>query len=182
MKINEVIINEGATWDKLKNGISTATNTVSNVYDKASSSKVSRYLGNKAASIGYSLTGREGLGKNLAVQQYFIKNFVGQVRANLEAARTSGVTPNIEALVNKLAKSQGWDLINNPYKVQLGTAINNVNTSNFSSSAVTKLGALLYQIASISETPDQAQPTQAQPTQAQPRQPFKPKGSVSRIR
>ena len=154
MKINEVVINEGAMWDKFKGAAASAGSWAANAARATGDtlSAVSLPARNIAAKAGYAITGKEGAGKSLAIQSQFIKNFANIIRTNLTASRTSGVAPNINAIVNSLAKSEHWDLVNSPYKNDITTAINAVNSTNFSSSSVQKLGALLYQVATTSDS------------------------------
>lgn len=153
MKINEVVINEGAMWDKFKGAAKSAGTGLANAARATSDafSYVARPASDLAAKAGYALTGQGGAGQSLAQQSQFIKLFMGKARANLSASRTSGVAPNIYAIVNNLAKTDKWDLVNSPYSANLTKALNNVNASNFSASSLKQLGALLYQIATTSD-------------------------------
>jgi len=176
MKINEVVLTEGV-WDDIKNTTSNVKGIVSKAGNNAKrfvptasqlrtttkklgatakqfgtsaanvASNAAGRVGDAAAKAHYTLTGKAGVGKNLATQQYFVKDFIGKMRSELAASRQSGVKPNTNAIIMSLASSQGWDIANSPYKAQVQTAIKNVDTTNFGGTAVKQLGALLYQVA-----------------------------------
>lgn len=208
MKINEVIINEGVldnirnssfgkyaqnTAKKIGKGklwpelgkVGGAIKAIPNVYNSVKNLPAS--IPSAAKQI-FSNPSKSMVGQQQEIKKNFIKIFDQRLRKQIAANNVAQVPFNLTTFINKMADQEGLDLTHSAYANKITPAIKAVEDSKYKQQAVNLLGSLMYSAAVAAQSGATSQPTQTQQTtqaqiqQPQIRRPFKPGGTVSRIR